>query len=269
MTLHFLSGLPRTGTTLLSCILNQNPLVYATSTSGLLDFLSGVDFVYNEIQKRSTDRNEKQVENIFRAIVSSYYSHIDCPVVIDKWRGWMNNIPQINDIISADPKIICTYRPIEEIVVSFLTLLEKDPNNFVDYELKKLGKEINNKNRSLYLWNEGVVGESYSFFETSLRYDCCLYLSYKNLIEEPKETLEKIYKYLHVDNYDHDFANINSSVTDDDQYWGIKNLHSIRNVIEYKSTPPEKYLDDSLLNYFKQYNRLFDHAQAQNSTRNL
>jgi len=262
MKLYFLSGLPRTGTTLLTCILNQNPIVHATSTSGLLDFLSGVNYVYNEVQKRSTEKNLDQLKNIFRGIASSYYSHIQSPVVIDKWRGWMNNIPQIKDIITPDPKIICTYRPVEEIIVSFLRLLENDPNNFVDAELKKLGKQVDNKNRSLYLWNEGVVGESYMFFKESLTYDCCLYISYKDLVHAPAETINKVYEYLNVENYNHNFEDISSVTTDNDVHWGISGLHVIRNMLEYQSEPPEKYLDDSLINYFRQYNSIFDHAQT-------
>lgn len=258
--LYFLSGLPRTGTTLLSCILNQNSSIHATATSSLLDFLSGVDYIYNEVQQRHKNSSEEQLKNIFKSIITSYYSHIKSPYIIDKWRGWMNNIPQIIEIINPNPKIICTYRPIEEIVTSFLSLLEKDKNNFVDIELKKLGKESTNKNRALYLWEDGVIGESYYFFKQSLKYKNCLYLSYKNLIDTPNETLEKIYSYLNIQNYQHNFENIKQYTNDNDSYWQIKDLHKIRTVLEYTSKPPENYLDDSLINYFKKQNNIFDYV---------
>ena len=36
---HFISGMPRSGSTLLCNILNQNPRFHATGTSGVLDLL--------------------------------------------------------------------------------------------------------------------------------------------------------------------------------------------------------------------------------------
>ena len=38
-TYHFLAGLPRSGSTVLASILNQNPEVYVTPTSPMLDLL--------------------------------------------------------------------------------------------------------------------------------------------------------------------------------------------------------------------------------------
>jgi len=37
--LHMLAGLPRSGTTLLGAILNQNPKVYVTTTSPFVEIL--------------------------------------------------------------------------------------------------------------------------------------------------------------------------------------------------------------------------------------
>ncbi len=260
MKLYFLSGLPRTGTTLLSAILNQNTNIHSTSTSSLLDFLSGVDYVYTEVQQRHNLVNDKQLKNIFKAVISSYYLHLSKPYVIDKWRGWMDNIPQIKEIITDDPKIICTYRPIEEIITSFLFLIQNDPDNFVDTELKKRKLECNNLNRSMYLWEEGVVGESYKCFEASLKYKKCLYISYKNLVTSPNDAMGKIYNYLEIEPYNHDFTKIQSSSDDNDDYWKLKNLHQIRPEIKYCSPDPKKYLNSGLINYFKQYNKIFDYV---------
>jgi len=260
MKLYFLSGLPRTGTTLLSSILNQNSNIHSTSTSSLLDFLSGVDYVYNEVQQRHKSADDQQLKNIFKAVVSSYYLHLSKPYIIDKWRGWMNNIPQIQEIITSDPKIICTYRPIEEIITSFLFLLEKDSNNFIDIELKKRKIECNNLNRSMYLWEEGVVGETYKFFEESLKYKNCLYISYNDLVFNSQHTMNRIYDYLEVKNYTHNFKEIKSTSDDNDNYWQLKNLHQIRSEIKYCSPDPKKYLNSELINYFKQYNKIFDYV---------
>ena len=42
-TLHFLSGIPRSGSTVLAAILNQNPETHVSTTSGLVHALDGLD----------------------------------------------------------------------------------------------------------------------------------------------------------------------------------------------------------------------------------
>ena len=60
--LYFLSGLPRSGSTVLAGILNQHPDVHASSTSGLLDMLVGTLRAWSSSLsvKASTMDNEEQ-----------------------------------------------------------------------------------------------------------------------------------------------------------------------------------------------------------------
>jgi sulfotransferase len=256
--IYFLSGLPRTGTTVLSSIINQNPNIHCTSTSGLLDLLSGVNYVYNEVAQRSLESNEQQIKNIFKGISDSYYNHIKQDIIIDKWRGWVANIPQIKEIISSSPKIICTYRPIEEIIVSFLHLLEQDPSNFIDKVLKSNNQIVNNSNRAKYLWQNGVVGETYNFFVQSLSYkNEILYISYNELVFKTSDTIKKIYEFLDINIYNHSYTNLNTKILDNDTYWDIKNLHLIRNNVEQELKSPQDYLDDDTIKYFKSFNKIF------------
>lgn len=257
-SLVFLSGLPRTGTTVLSSILNQNPKIHCTSTSGLLDFLSGVNHVYNKVSERSSEFNEKQLKNIFKGISNSYYSHISEEIVIDKWRGWIANIPQIKEIITPSPKIICTYRPIEEIVTSFLYLLRKDSDNFVDKELYKNNIIIDNNNRAKFLWNNGVVGETYDMFVESLSHkqEIC-YVSYDDIVNNSDQTLNKIYEYLNEEQYSHYYSELNTSIKDNDSFWNIKDLHTIRKNLNKDYKNPYDYMDVELVQGLKEYNKIF------------
>lgn len=257
-SLVFLSGLPRTGTTVLASLLNQNPKLHCTSTSGLLHFLSGVDYTYQQVSQRYKATNSSQLKNIFKSICNSYYSHIEQDIVIDKWRGWMGNIPQIKEVICDAPKIICTYRPIEEIAASFLALLENDPDNFVDIELKKSNIILDNDNRAKYLWNTGVIGETYDMFESCLQYknEIC-YISYSDIVNNSDKTFEKVYSYLNIEYFNHTYNNINDDVNDNDDYWQIKNLHCIRNKLKLQYKNPHDYMTKNLVENFKSYNKIF------------
>ena len=66
-----------------------------------------------------------QAEAIYKTMPKAYYQHITKPHIIDKHRAWARNIHPAKIHISADPKVICTYRPIAEVVTSFIKLVEK------------------------------------------------------------------------------------------------------------------------------------------------
>lgn len=260
--LYFLSGLPRTGTTLLSSILNQNPKIHVSSTSGLLDFLSGMNGLYFDISKRYKIQDENQIKNLYRSVFNSWYDHIECPNIVDKWRGWINNIDQVREITGKNPKIIYTYRPIEEIATSFLYLIERDPKNFVDNDIRLRYKILNNETRFEYLWNEGVIGESYSMLENFYKHfylnSNVLFLKYEDIVYKPKECLENIYNFLQIDQYDHDFNNIKSNVNDNDEYWKLNGLHVVREKLKINFKNPRKFLSKEAIDFCVEKNKIFE-----------
>lgn len=148
----YLSGIARSGSTLLGSILNQNPEVHVTPTSPLLDYLCLNEQTLSALKHQYTFDNVSCVKNTSKAIHDSFYNHINKSIIIDKHRGWPRNINITRDITGVEPKVICTYRPIAENICSFIKLADNDPNNFIDNELKKSNKEINNINRAMLIW---------------------------------------------------------------------------------------------------------------------
>ena len=100
---YFLAGLPRAGSTALASILNQNPKIYVTPTSALLNLLE-----YNEhgwITNPSVIANKvpEQIYNISEAIINGIWDHIDRPIIIDKCRGWVNHLQTAEVIFRKKP----------------------------------------------------------------------------------------------------------------------------------------------------------------------
>ncbi len=79
-TIHFLSGLPRSGLTHLANILNQNPRFKATATSGIIaiHFLVRNRWVsvleFQSVLDRSASEAAKL--RVFREIPSSYFDDV-------------------------------------------------------------------------------------------------------------------------------------------------------------------------------------------------
>jgi sulfotransferase len=89
---YFISGLPRSGSTLLSGILKQNPDFYADIASPVEKLTeTSIDII------TSTESNltvtEDQRKNLMYAVFNGYYKHIEKPVIFDSCRGWTKKTP--------------------------------------------------------------------------------------------------------------------------------------------------------------------------------
>src|SRR5271155_2851386 len=87
--IHFISGLPRAGSTLLSALLRQNPRFYAGMTSP-------VGSLFNAMLRETSQRNETAVfvddelrERLLRAVFEACYADVHAThVVFDTNRQW-------------------------------------------------------------------------------------------------------------------------------------------------------------------------------------
>ena len=69
---YFISGLPRSGSTLLTAILNQNPNFYSDIASPLQDMLENT-ITYMSETDYSININSEQRKNVLKSIVDGYY----------------------------------------------------------------------------------------------------------------------------------------------------------------------------------------------------
>lgn len=257
-TLLFLSGLPRSGSTLLGSLLSQHPNIYVTPTSPLSDLLCLIDKNFSELDIQYTYDKKNIVHNTYSSILDNFYNHIPKQIIIDKHRAWPRNIDSIRKFTGKEPKVICTNRRISEIISSYVSLIEKNrsENNFIDNHLRNDGKEITTDNRVEYLWRFYVSDpyESVVFGLNNFRKNIHL-VDYNDLVSDPKNELLKIYQFLEVDNYDHHFDNIiNTCAEEKDFAWGIENLHKIRSKLEKISPNPEEVIGEQNTILFDKFN---------------
>ena len=82
-TYFFLSGLPRSGTTLLGAILEQNPDIYVGPTSPVLTFCANTDQLFQSLVYRSFPKEDFKIRMLSR-ICDDWYSDVNSPIVIAK-----------------------------------------------------------------------------------------------------------------------------------------------------------------------------------------
>ena len=79
---YFISGLPRSGSTLLSGILKQNPDFYADIASPV-EGLTGTSIDIITSAESNLTITEDQRKNLMYGIFDGYYKHIEKPVIFD------------------------------------------------------------------------------------------------------------------------------------------------------------------------------------------
>lgn len=257
-TLFFLSGLPRSGSTLLGSLLNQHPEIYTTPTSPLADLLCLIDTNFNHLDIQYTYDRQSIEYNTYNSLITNFYNHIPKKYIIDKHRGWPKNLYPIKKFYKDNPKVIATYRPVPEVLSSFISLIEKTGqfDNFVDNKLREDNVPITNSNRAEYLWRF-YVSDPYESLVTGLRnYREHIHLvDYDDLTKNPEGELEKIYNFLEIEPHTHNFSNIiNTCGEQKDKEWGLEELHNIRPELKKISRSSEEVIGEENVNLYNLFN---------------
>ena len=265
---YFMAGLPRSGSTLLKSILNQNSEVFASPISPVMELMYWNEDYFKRSEQYLAYPKPKSAFKIISGMLDQYYYDVEEPVVIDHCRAWPNNIERLKTYVTPNPKIICPVRDVVEILTSFITMIRRnsDQQSFIDKHLFEEGKQINDDNRCEHLMSEiGIVGQSlWAQYQAFVKNDTrhLLFVEYNDLISTPDETLKRIYEFLELENYSHDFQNIYNSHRElDNEVYALKDMHYVRKELKKISPKPEDILGDYILNkYSKQeYWKYSDH----------
>ena len=127
--IHFLSGVPRSGSTVLAAILNQNKQTHVSTTSGVVFALDALANVWHSQELLGeNDKERTKLSRTMGAVLDTFYEDVEEPVIIDKGRGWP--IPTIlsamTQVLGEKPKIVATVRSIPDCMASFVRVAKPD-----------------------------------------------------------------------------------------------------------------------------------------------
>lgn len=256
---HFMSGLPRSGSTLLASILNQNPEVYVTPTSPMLNVAVSMQRAWDEDPTVKANRFPEQINNLTKAILPAFWEHRTESIIIDKGRGWTKNVPNATKLFNQKIKLIINVRDLPSIMASWLSIIEKQPGCAVDQNVIRKGFSATNENRMAEMWF-GLVKDCMEGLQQVKREapDQILLVDYDDLSTNPDEVIKRIESFLDLPPWEYDLNNIQNDTVDDDLVaWGIEGLHTIRPQLKKISRPAIEVLGEELFNRFieleKQY----------------
>lgn len=255
-----LSGLPRSGSQVLSSMLNQHPLVHSTATSPIADLVVQTVQSWPSLSAAVAEPHAHQLNNIVRYMIEGAYCHIPQQVVVDKNRWWPRLGNLLQESFGHPPKILITVRPIEEIVASFVLLIERnnDPNNYVDQELASMGLVVNTKNRCRLLWEKYI---QHPYTSARMGYHNSnidqLVITYDDIVNHSQLTMNKICSWLNLDTCLVDLQNLQSMPENDLAHGGLRGLHHVRPRMQKVSAPPEKIIGRYLCDHYRSMNLEF------------
>ena len=258
-TYHFLAGLPRSGNTLLSSILNQNPRFYSSPLSPVVDYLGNM---YNIATQNFHINNTQDVQgshNALQKFIHNYYEHIDKPVIFDREKTWgtPKNYYNILTYITDKPKIIFTERPMPEILASFIVAYGPRLNELMDNAKWNWKSHLTeNDNKCDFLMSSSFeLDKILNTYTTIKNYpDSFHIVQYHDLTTKPQETLQKIYDFLGEEYYEHDFANVIRLETYTETNVGLPiDFHKVRPVVEKNALQVESVLSDYAITKYTNY----------------
>ena len=249
MELYFCISLQRSGNTLLGSILNQNPDITFTANSPLTEIIYQLDLIKNQkdlkLSQHQNFPHNESLENVIRKTFYTYSETFKTKYVINRanW-GSDGNLELLEKYFDKKIKFLIIYRDPLECLASLL-------------KAYKVKKEDSETAADHYMNIEtGTLGNAISqipFVQKNYEH---LFITYDQLIANPKNTANSIYDFFNIPKFKHTYKNLKQfeiqGVQYDDSIFGDVDLHTIRtDKIEKKTYAIEDFLLPSVIKKYQ------------------
>lgn len=255
---HFISGLPRAGSTLLAAILRQNPRFHSGMTSPVGSLFSAMLQQFAAGTEFGPTITSEQRRRLVRGLFDSYYAEqADSPVVFDTNRMWSSKMPALMDLF-PQAKVIACVRNVARIMDSLERRYRANP-----YELTRLFNDETERNTvysrvDTLAQRNRLVGYAWAALKEAFygeHAQALLLVDYELLAHAPGKVLPLIYQFLGEQPFEHDFSNVHYDAPEFDQPLGVHGLHKVRPKVglEERTTilPPDLFEQYARLSFWK------------------
>lgn len=269
--MHVITGLPRSGSTLLCNILNQNPRFKASSTSIVPQLAASAIQIWStspEVKgfiRDDREGYERKLRNIVKGIADAWHEPEDGQIVFDKSRGWSFHLLDLWSVW-PEAKVLVTVRDLRGVFAS----VEKQHRKTAIFNEAPTGAAKTIFTRADALFSpEALVGGPLvgvkDIFQRGLQ-DRVHFVRLEDLAAKPKNTMSKVYEYLDEPFYaGHDFKAVENTATDPDWMLLWKFPHEGSGEVRaIKDRCWEDYMSDEIAamiaEKFKWYQDQFDYS---------
>ena len=257
-----MAGLPRSGSTLIQSILNQNQNIYASSNSSIVPMAAQLESSIVMSETYNANPRPKVVEKTVAGVIENFYSDRKEEYIIDKSR--LATIPEhfrcLQRNFDYDPKIIIPVRTVTDVLASFIKLVHRGggEQNFIDRDIEKLN-DINfylppDDIRVEYLMKpKGLIdnqlyGIAFMLLPEFRKH--AHFVEYEDLVNNTQEEIDKIYEFLEIPSFNHSFNNIKNVTPENDEVYGLQSMHHVRKTISGSTTNAKSILSEYAYNKY-------------------
>jgi sulfotransferase len=235
MSIVYLSGLMRSGSTLLCNILNNHPEISSSTSSPLCHIIQGMKYKWSDDPfllsqlDHDFDKVYNRLKRSTKAFVEAWVQDEETKIYIDKNRGWLGMVEFLRHLF-PDFKMIVTLRDLKYIYAS----IEKRHREtlLLDFPDHLESNIVDNRAFNLFE-NNGLIASSLKALENL--YDIPNILShiyfwkYEDFIKNPDKTTSDLLSWIGVQDHKYDWNNIEQSLHESDSHYRFKYLHNIHN----------------------------------------
>ena len=233
--IHFISGLPRAGSTLLAGILRQNPRFHAGMTSPVGAMYMALETAMSRRNETAVFIDEHQRRAVLKGLFANYYDGIHTQkLVFDTNRAWCTKLPALVQLF-PNARFICCVRNIGWIMDSVERLVRRnafelsgmfgfEPGGTVYSRINRLAASDGLVGYALDALREAFFGEQAAKL---------ILVEYQALTRAPRDTLHHLYTMLGEPAFEHDFENVVYEADDFDAALGTSGLHTVRRRVEW------------------------------------
>jgi sulfotransferase len=233
--LHFISGLPRSGSTLLAAILRQNPRFHSGMSSPVGSLFMALQGAMSRRNEAAVFIDENQKRELLKGLFGGFY-HAVHPhkLVFDTNRAWCSKLPTLVKLF-PQAKVICCVRHVPWIMDSIERLIRDNAYELSGiFGFESLNTVYTRVNR--LATSDGLVGFAIDALREAFwgeHADRLILVGYEALTRNPEDTLRKLYAFLGEPWFVHDFDNVEYEANEFDLALGTPNLHKVRRKVEW------------------------------------
>ncbi len=256
MKYHFISGLPRSGSTLLAAILRQNPRFHAGMSSPVAGFFNSLIAQVSAGSEFAQVVNLQQKQHLLRGVFDAFYHEEQKKdVIFDTNRVWCSRLPALLELY-PDAKIIACVRNVAWVMDSIEKQYRSNP-----FENTKLFGAMARSN--VYQRLEGLaqhdqlVGFAWAALREAFYGEhakSLLVVDYDLLSRQPQKVMQLIYQFIGEPYFKHDFDHVEYDAPDFDLQLGVPGLHKVQPKVEFKQRrtviPPDLFEKYSKLTFW-------------------
>ena len=260
-TFHFISGLPRSGSTLLAALLLQNPRFHAGMTSPVGALFSSMLNQFSAGSEFGPVIDQPMRRRLLRSLFDTYYAEqSDKGIIFDTNRLWCAKLPALLDLF-PNTKVIACVRNVAWVMDSIERLYRANP-----YENTKLFNDESERNTVFsrvdtlaqrnrlvgYAWS-GLKEAYYGEHAQSL-----LLVEYELLAQAPDRCMRLVYDFIGEPWFEHDFEHVHYDAPQFDQALGLSGLHKVRPKVSMATRrtvlPPDLFTQYAALSFWQNGN---------------